>query len=213
MTLNTALKDSILFDLEENKSIEDASSVIRSGLVKFFSAMKEEQSYTQDYARLVDLTEESISKYTSSQYKFTNCLEPNEIEQIKKALKKYTNDNEKVNAFKKEILEDLTAFQQNILTSHKERIIEVAKEKETCEKQMRICESEKNRLIMDRLSKIVWPYDETTKEYDAKIAQLQAKVQQYSNKIETLKTMRPSANERDILLFKLQLKEKFSNKK
>ena len=216
MTLNTAFKDSILLDfqdIENNKSIDDASLIIRNGLVNFFSAMKEEQNYTKDYEEMLDLTEVSIKKYANSQYKFATSLEPSEIELIKKSLSNYVNSNEKADSFKKEMLEDLTEFQKQILTNHKQKIVDFAKEKQTYEKQILILECAKNKLIMDRLSKIVWPYDAKTKEYDQKIAQLQAKLQQYTSKIENLKAMRPAANERDILLYKLHLKEKFTNKK
>lgn len=214
MVLNSSFKDSILLDLEDaqNKSIEDASLVIRNGLVNFFSAMQEERDYSKEYEKILDLTEESIRKYTESEYKFNACIEPYEIDQIKKALISYTNNHEKTNEFKKEIIDDLTEFQKQILTGHKKRITEFVREKETCEKQLKILECEKNKLIMDRLSKIVWPYDAKTKEYDQKIAQLQAKIEQYTNKITNLKGMRPAANERDILLYKMHLREKFANR-
>jgi hypothetical protein len=212
MTLNSTLKDSILFEIDENKSIEDASLAIRNGLANFFSTMNEERDYAKDYERILDLTEESIKKYANSEYKFNTALEPNEIEQIKKALISYTNHNEKVNEFKIAILEDLTTFQKQILSIHRERITQNAKEKELCEKQLRILECEKNKLIMDRLAKIVWPYDAKTKEYDQQITQLQVKVEQYTSKIANLKAMRPAANEKDILLYKIQLREKFATK-
>jgi len=215
MTLNTTFKDSILFDLEDtkNKSIENASIVVSNGLTKFFSAINEEPSHTADYEKMLVLTELSIKKYANSEYKFTTALEPSEIEQIKKSLAAYVNNSEKVDEIKKEMLEDLTAFQKQIMVNHKQKIADLAKEKQACEKQIIILECAKNKLIMDRLSKIVWPYDETTKEYDSKIAQLQAKVVQYTSKLENSHKMRPAANERDILLFKLQLKEKFTKKK
>jgi len=214
MALNYAFKDSILLDLEnmENKSIEDASLVIRNGFVNFFSAMNEEKNYIQDSDNMLDIAEASIKRFADSQYKTNTYLEPYEIEHIKKALIDYVNNHEKSGSFKNEIIEDLTAFQKQILTNHKERITELTKEKGIFEKQLRILECNKNQLIMERLSQIVWPYDAKTKEYDQKTAQLQAKIQQYASKIENLKGMRPAANERDILLYTLHLKEKFADK-
>lgn len=215
MTLNASFKDSILYgDLEdtENKSVENASIAIQNGFVNFYPATKPEHSNSKEYEKILDLTELAIKKYANSQYKFASSLEPNEIEQIKKALNSYINNNEKVSEIKREILEDLTEFQKQIITNHREKVTELVKEKQSLEKQMMVLEYNKNKLIMDRLSKIIWPYDEKTKEYDQKIAQLQAKVEQYKNKIEKSKTMRPVANERDILLYKLHLKEKFGNK-
>lgn len=210
MTLNAALKDSILFNIEENKPIEDASRALKGGLLNFLSAMNEERSYSKDNESMLDLTEASIKKYANSEYKVGRYLEPNEIEQIKKALVEFSKNHEKTAAFKQEIIEDLAAFQQQIFTTHKERIVEFAKEKENCEKQLRILECQKHQLIMDRLANIVWPYDAKTKEYDQKIAQLQAKVEQYTNKIKNQKEMRPAANEKDILLYTMHLREKFA---
>lgn len=215
MTLNAAFKDSFLLELEstENKSVENATIAIKNGFANFYSTVKEEPEHNKDCEQVLNLTVIAIKKYANSHYKFNTSLEPNEIEQIKKALIGYVNNNDKVNALKKEILEDLTAFQNNILSNHKQKITELAKEKEACQKQLRIYECDKHKLIMDRLSKIVWPYDEKTREYDQKIAQLQAKVEQYVQKIANLNSMRPAANERDLLMYNLHLKEKFANRK
>lgn len=215
MTLNASFKDSFLLELEdvENKSVENATIAIKSGFAHFYSTIQTEPEHNADYEKIFDLTVNTIKKYSNSQYKFNTSLEPNEIEQIKKALSSYVNNQGKADAFKKEILEDLTAFQNHILTNHKQKITELTKEKEACQKQLMIAECDKHKLIMDRLSKIVWPYDEKTREYDQKIAQLQAKLEQYSQKIENLKSMRPAANERDLLMYNLHLKEKFANRK
>lgn len=206
MALNATFKN---FELEENKTIEDAGNVLKSGLVNFLSAMNEERNYAKNYESMLNLTEASIKKYANSTHKYGEYLEPNEIEQIKRALVEFSNNNE-TSEFKNEMIEDLTAFQQQILTNHKERITELVKEKEICEKQLRIAECEKNQLIMERLSQIVWPYDAKTKEYDQKIAQLQAKVEQYTNKIKNQKNLRPAANQKDILLYTMHLREKFA---
>lgn len=215
MTLNAAFKDSFLLELEstENKSVENATIAIKNGFANFYSTVKEEVDHTEDYEKMLDLTVNAIKKYSNSQYKFNTSLEPNEIEQIKKALISYVNNHEKAGSFKKEILEDLTAFQGHILANHKQKITELTKEKEACQKQLRIYECDKHKLIMDRLSKIIWPYDEKTREYDQKITQLQTKVEQYIQKIENLNSMRPAANERDILIYNLHLKERFANRK
>lgn len=215
MTLSASFKDSFLLELEdvENKSVENATIAIKNGFANFYSTVKEEPEYTEDCEQVLNLTVIAIKKYANSHYKFNTSLEPNEIEQIKKALIGYVNNNDKVNALKKEMLDDLTTFQHTILTNHKQRITELEKEKNACKKELMIAECDKHKLIMERLSKIVWPYNEKTKEYDQKIAQLQAKIEQYSQKIENLKSMRPAANERDLLMYKLHLKEKFSNRK
>lgn len=214
MTTNFAFKDSFFSELEntEDKSIENASIVLKTGLVKFFSTMQEERDSQQDCERILDFTEGAISRYAGYGKKLTQSLEVTEIEQIKKALVNYTHHSKEAEGFKKEILADLTKFQQKILTGPREKVMELVKEKDTIERQLKVLEYEKNKLVMERLHQVVWPYDEKTKRYDQQIAKLQAKVTQYTNKIRNAQTMRSVANEKDIIIYKMQLREKFATK-
>lgn len=199
-----------LQDSEENKSF--TSSSIKSDLINFCSVVKETPESAKGYEEILNITTYSIKTFANSNSKSTTYLEPNEIDRIKISLKNYVNDHEKIDAFKNEVIKDLTEFQNQIKANHIQRITDLTKEKQFCERQIKILECGKHKLIMERLSKVVWPYDEKTKEYDNKIAKLQLQVQQYTNKIENLKNMRPAANEKDILLYKLHLVEKFAKK-
>lgn len=165
---------------------------------------------TEEYSKIFRQTTLSLKKFANSHYKTTAALEPTEIEQIKACLNNYACDDERVAEFKKQIIDDLSTFQAQIKVSYTEKIAEYHKKRQFCEKQIRVYEYEKNRIIMDRLSKIVWPYDEKTKDLDNKIATLQVQIQQYTNKAKTASQMRPAANEKEILLYEMQLKEKFS---
>lgn len=210
MTLNAALKDSILFETEENKSIEEAGYILKQGLAKYFSTMQEEREFEQVREKMLNYTINSIKKYAYYSLKTHTFLEPYEVEQVKKALINYTSTGKQANELKKELLEDLTKFQHQIMNGQSEKLIELVREKDTLEKQIKVLEYEKNELIRERLAKIVWPYDAKTKKYDQKIAQLQAKVEQYAKKIENSRNMRAVATEKDILLYKMHLKEKFA---
>lgn len=210
MAINAAFKDSLLLEIEENKSIEEASFILKQGLVKYFSTMQVEREYEQAREKMLNFTENSIKKYAYYSLKMNISLEPHEIEQVKKALVNYTCNCEKINELKKELLEDLTTFQYQIIAEQREIFLELINEKDNYEKQIKVLEYEKNKLIMERLSQIVWPYDAKTKKYDQKIAQLQVKVEQYAKKIENSKSMRPVATEKDLLLYKMHLREKFA---
>lgn len=165
----------------------------------------------EDYNKIFRQTTLSIKKFANSCYKSTTSLEPSDIEQIKKSLNNYACGDAKVKEFKQELIDDLTEFQKQIRTSYTTKIAEYTKKKLECEKQIGILEFEKNKLIMERLSRIEWPYDAKTKEYENKIASLEIQAKQYGQKAEQIQTMRPAANEKEILLYELKLKEKFAN--
>lgn len=165
---------------------------------------------TSDYNKILSQTTMSMQKFANSHYKNSVMLEPKEIDQIKDSLNNFSSNDSKVSEFKKELLNDLTNFQNQIKTNYVDRITEYRKQQQLCEKQIKVLEFEKNKLIMDRLSKISWPYDEKTKEYDNKIATLTIQSQQYAQKAQQAQQMRPAANEKDILLYQLKLKEKYS---
>lgn len=212
MATNTAFNDYYKQEFEDLKTIKNAAESLKKGFVNYYSTIHEED-ITADYEKILKHTALSIKMYSNSHYKNSETLEPMEIEQIKNALNNYANDKEKIKTFKQALIEDLTEFQKQIKSNHIKKITDLTKEKQFFEKQIRVLEFEKNKLIMERLSKIVWPYDQKTKEYETKIAQMQSKVQHYTNKIESLEQMRPMANEKDILLYKMHLKEKFADKK
>lgn len=215
MTACTTLNEHTQLESQNNKNInaiKNATLAIKNEFANCYTT-KQDEGFIEDYEKILNLTALSIKMYANSYYKDSAAIEPNEIDQIKKSLSNYVNNNEKTDAFKKELIQDLSEFQKQIKTKHVQQISDLIKEKQFCEKEIRVLDFEKNKLIMERLSKIVWPYDQKTKEYDNKIAQLQIRLQKLTTKIENQQNMRPMANEKDILLYKMHLKEKFANKK
>lgn len=210
MALSSTFKDSILFETEETKSIEEAGYILKQGLAKYFSTMQGEREYEQARKEILNFTINSIKKYAYYSLKTHTFLEPYEVEQVKKALVNYTTNCEQADEFKQELLEDLTRFQHQIMGSQREKFMELINEKDNFEKQIKVLEYEKNTLVRERLAQIAWPYDAKTKKYDQQIAQLQAKVAQYTKKLENSKNMRPAANQKDILLYTMHLREKFA---
>lgn len=195
-----------------NQALDNFSTKqINLEAVSFISKVSQENDELKtEYEKLLKLTSMSVKMYSTSHYKSFTALEPFEIEQIKKALDNYKNDNARINEFKAELIEDLTNFQHQIKTSQVQKLNELRKQRQLMERQLRIFSVEKHKLIMDRLSKVAWPYDEKTKDYDKKIATLESQLEQNEQKIISLKQMRPMANEKEILLYQMHLKEKFS---
>lgn len=195
-----------------NQALDNLSlQQINLEAVNYISTVtKENDELKAEYEKLLKLTTMSVKMHSTSYYKTFTALEPIEIEQIKNALENYKNDNAKINEFKAELIEDLTNFQQQIKSNQIQKLNELRKQRQLMERQLRIFSVEKHKLIMDRLSKIAWPYDEKTKDYDRKIAQLEAQLEQNAQKIIDLKSMRPMANEKEILIYQMHLKEKFA---
>ena len=177
-----------------------------------YNNFEEEKSeaFSDEYQKVLKMTTMSMKMFSNSYCKKDAYLDYRDIEQIKTSLKNFANQNEKINEFKNALIEDLTTFQKQINEKHLRKITELAKEKNLCEKQINVLNADKHKLIMSRLSQIAWPYDEKTKEYDNKIAANEIKMKQIEQKIEYLKTMRPVANEKDILIYQMQLKEKYA---
>lgn len=201
-----------LKNAEDIITIQNITNVIKHDIVNPFFKEKEEISdsadCTSEYEKIFNLTSLSLKMFANSYYKSQPFLEVSDIEQIKESLNNYPNEDTKVKEFKTAIIKDLTIFQQQIKSNHVQRLAELTKQKQFLDKQVRILDFEKNKLIMDRLSKVSWPYDHKTKEYDAKIAKLQMQAKKFEQKIEELKSKKPTANEKDIILYQMALREK-----
>lgn len=164
-----------------------------------------------DHEKILNLTTISLKMYSTSYYKESAFLELSDIDQIKSALTNYLNKDEKIAEFKNELIGDLTDFQKKINTNHVQKLFALAKQKQEIEKQIKALDAEKRKL-MSKLPKFFWSYDKTIKEYDNKIAALNVQVQKCVQKISSLEQARPSANEKDILLYQMSLKEKYTQK-
>lgn len=170
---------------------------------------EESQDLMQDYAKILKMTNMSINMYSNIYYKSLTYLEPCDIEEIKKALNNFYNRKEKIEEFKQDVIMDLTEFQQQIKNNHTKKIIDWTKKKILYERQIAILVREKERLIRQRISNLVWPYDRKTKSYDTQIKLLKIKAQKCVQKAAEAQALRPAANEKEILLFQMHLKDKY----
>lgn len=205
MATDFALESFLSIDFNNTEdNVNTISNVIN---FKDFSFATENKS--EDCNKLIRQTTMAIKSVANSSYKLSNFVDLLDIDQIKASLKAYKDNDTRVTEFKKELIDDLTEFQKRIKTHHTEKIVELKKQYRSYQRQLAALEGERNRLIMERLSKIVWPYDKETKEYDNKIAKLETITKQYGRKLEEAEKMRPIANEKDILLYQMHLKEKY----
>lgn len=169
----------------------------------------EETLFEEDAKKILTLTNLSLKMFSTSFHKTVTFLEASDIEQIKQSLINYKNNSEKVAQFKNSLIEDLTAFQSEITLNYNTRLAELKKEKAQLEKNIKVLEFAKSKLVRERLAKVAWPYDAKTSEYDAMIARFEIKVKKLEQKIEDVVKLRPAATEVDILKYQHHLKEAF----
>lgn len=160
--------------------------------------------------KIISLATMSMKSLANSYYKTATFLEASDIEQIKVSLSNYTYNNEKTTEFKNAIIADLTEFQNKIKANYIQKIVELTKEKDFAEKQVKVLEFSKNKLVRERLARVEWPYDSKTKEFDSKIAALQIRIQKNEQKIAEAQKMKPCATEKDILIYQMYLKDKYA---
>ncbi len=200
MTANASLRDYTILEFLDEISVPGNSELI---------AFSQENEFKKEYKEILNYATSSINNCANSKYKAHAFLEESDIEKIKNALNNFVNKSEKVNQFKQALIEDLTNFQKQIKVNHVQNISDLAEEKEFCEKQIKIVEFAKHKLVMSRLTKMAWPYDEKTKEYDKKIETLTTKLKNIENSIEIAKTMKPMAKEQEIMNYQIELEKKF----
>lgn len=155
---------------------------------------------------IVNKIASAMNAAANQKFKGSTFLEPCELEDVKKIL-----DTEKCDlATKNKFEEEITNFQKQIKTNYVQQINEYNEKKILCDMQIERLESLKKHLVMERLSQMSWPYDERTREYDRKIATLKIQSERCSQRVQEIRTLRPAAKEKDILIFQVQLKEKFT---
>jgi len=194
-------------ELEDTVTMTNAIKSIRQENASY--VMVSNKKNTAESEKIIRHTTSAIRRYATSQFKSVIGLEPLEIDQIKSALRNFSCLNQYAQKIKNEIIEDLTDFQVYIKENHNKNIKENLRQKELCEREIKVLKYKKNKLVFERLAKIVWPYDAKTKEFDNKVIALGIKAKQYEQKILMGKQNRPVANEKEILLYEMKLKEKF----
>ena len=204
MSLKNALNE--YNELREKKEKYDTFVVDSAN---YISTANTNPQASGDYEKVVRFVAMSMKNMSNAYYKTSTFLDTQDVEQIKSALNNYIKADLKDCSFKKSIMEDLTDIQNKIKTKHIQKQKDLENEKTACERQAKVLEFAKSKLIMDRLSKIQWPYDSKTQEYENQIQKLIIKAEKSGQKLEELKKMRPVADEKDILIYQMNIKEKY----
>jgi len=204
MTANTPQSDYMRLEL-----IKAENANIMQNVTELINE-RDDYNLTEDYNKILKLTAMSIRMHANSSFKGTETLELNEIEKIKASLANYTNHHKKVEEFKNEIIDDLTDFQKRIRSTHIQRIVDLTKQKQLCEMELNSLTNEMSKLSKGNLFQIIWPANSATKEYESKIAMMQAKIQQIKQKITSMEQTKPIATEKDILMYRMHIKEKYT---
>jgi len=160
-----------------------------------------------DLGLIIDKISNEMNKIANLRWKGHTFIEPSEIENIKKNILTVDKRITKKGA---ELQKELTGFQERIFSDYRNMVSEYHSKKMDCLAQIDILESEKRQLVMKKLSQGLWPFDKKIKAYDTQIANLKLKFKRYTQKLETVEAMRPAANEKEILMFQMELKEKFA---
>ena len=170
------------------------------------NAANQKKVFELDAKEVINKIVSSINDIAGAAFKGSKFIEPSEIETIKQTLANYEARNEKLAEIKKE----LEKFGTQIKTKYTQNIDAQINERTSCTEQIEMLMNARQEVIRKRLLRLAWPYDEKTKAYERKIAALKVRVAKHNYKIEQLAGMRPAADEKDILLFQLQLKSKFA---
>lgn len=216
MTANVILDDANILQI---KAIEDMDTLkrltnsIKSEFAYFYNREKENEIQNEDNIEnnsIVKMLLMAIKTYSNSFEKSCVALNCSDIEQIKTNLTYYASRHKSYTKIVDEIIDDLSKFQKRLRINHYTKIGALKIEKEKLEKEVVLKDFEKNKLIMDRLSKIMWPYDSKTAEYESMISNLKVRIQRYKQSILEQQTLEPAAGEKDILLYRMHIQEKFA---
>ena len=158
-----------------------------------------------DCSKILSHTAMSMKMYANSCYKATEFLEISEIDRIKSSLTYYLDSDSKLENFKKELIEDLSYFQKQIRTNHVQKIVDITKQKQQYEKER----TDLNTGYKPAKTNF-WSANPQKQEHAIRVATIQAKIEQLSQKLAELQQTRPLANAKDILLYRMYMKEKYS---
>jgi len=163
------------------------------------------ETYEVDFDYIINAVVSSMTNVAKLPTKKSTFIEPNEIEAIKKSLNSYSADCEAIDEFRLA----LTIFQEKIQIEYAQKIKLYNDERIVFEAQIDSLEAAKRKIVNKRLSQMLWPFDEQTRKYDSQIDSLKIRAGRCAQKANAIMAMRPAANEKDLLVFKAQLKQKF----
>lgn len=212
MTTSMVLRDYRVLEEENKEDLVTLVSAVKSLKTEFVSKLIKPaaKDYDAEFKKLLTQTIMGLKKCANLSYKEHEEIEVDEILQIKAALSNFANDDSKIKEFKNSLLNDLDNFQSS-LRQKKVRLLEQLKQEQRGYiKKAKELEIAKNKLIMDRLSNILWPYDEKTKSYDKQIEQCKIQLANCIRRIHLVHLTKATADTKDLMLYEMKMKEKYS---
>lgn len=159
-----------------------------------------------DFTKIIDSVASSMMKAANRPSKEGAFIDLDEIEHIKNSISDSDFDMQIIS----EVKNELTNFEAQIKENYSKKIQQISEEKSSYEDQIEALLEVKDELVRKRLSLMQWPFDEKTKMIDKKIEALKLQDERCSRKVTDILTREPIANEKDILIFKMKLTEKFA---
>jgi len=149
----------------------------------------------------------SLKTFSNAFHKETCYISRGDIEKIQSALANYKNTEEKSKLFKQELMEDLNTFKKQLDTKTCQQIISIEKQAASYKEQIKQLKTQTYEAEKNLLNRLVG--NPIKKENDAKIALINLRIEQYAKQVQELKTNGTTANEKEILLYQMHLKEKY----
>lgn len=156
---------------------------------------------------IVNAITSEINYFACLSHKTFKFVEPKEIEVIKNVILKIYRVPTKT----REALEnELTKFEEEIKQDFRVKVLEYNEKRIACEEQADKLQTEKKKFILRNLLKFSSSFYKSIEIFDRKIKKLKMQANRYSDYIMLTGVTRPVAQEKDILLFKIHLKQKFA---
>lgn len=198
--------DEIIFIIGGQEEADEKEAVLLANIENSYGSVNMDEFSEAAFDLLVNKIASALNTVATQQFKGNTFIEPLEIENIKKSIKTENCSNEK----KAELEKELTKFQNEITANYKQKLAELDEKRIAIENQLLTLTKIKNSLVMKRVSQMLWPFNAETAKYESKIASLKIQLAKCEQKIQEIEAMRPAAGEKDLLLFQVQLKEKFN---
>lgn len=163
-----------------------------------------------DVAEILTYTTDALHNLTNSKAKAVKGLDLYDLEQIKSSLVNVTVADDHTERIKNSIIADLNDFKEYITVSYIKDVEAYKKQKIFYERQINVLETQKRWRIIELLSKISWPFDESVNELESQIEVLRVRVLKCAQRILQAGRIRPRADVKDVLMYQLELRKKYA---
>ncbi len=180
-------------------------------------AIREEAANAIDNecTKILKLAIISLKSHSNAFYKENCSLDNADLESIKQALINYRNTQERSDLFKKELIENISGFQTKLREKSSKQISSLQQQifsykKEILKLKEEIEQSEKKTSLIEKFAQTHLNANSIRKQLEAKISLINLKIENLQQQINKILAEGAVASEKDILLYQMELKEKYS---